>query len=170
MPACPSELNDLCLFSLYMCYTTIHRVDSTTGVTLNTFSWQQIVLHEQSIRQHIHSLSACLTLQVEDHAKGLKKKITRTMSITLIKREKTTPSPRVNNALFFSIIHVATNHPVPPTLLSYGRCPSRRRHMGRNAKARFHANNGGFCRNTGDHTTHTATLQSPFPRTPKPNV
>lgn len=52
MPACPSELNALCFFSLYMCYTTIYRIDSTTGVTMNTFLWEQIVLHKQSIRQY----------------------------------------------------------------------------------------------------------------------
>ena len=68
MPACPSELNALCFFSLYMCYTTIYRIDSTTGVTMNTFLWEQIVLHKQSIRQY-NTYTACLTLQVQDHAK-----------------------------------------------------------------------------------------------------
>jgi hypothetical protein len=89
-----------------------HPASATVGVTMDTFSWQQIVLHKQSIRQYIHSL---LDSSGSGSCKGLKKKITRTMSIYYTKK-RNHPS---HNALFF-FIHVPKNHSIPPMLLSYG--------------------------------------------------
>jgi hypothetical protein len=99
---------------------------------MDTFSWQQIVLHKQRIRQYIHNL---LDSSGSESCKGLKKKITRAMGIYYTKKR----NHLSHNALFF-FIHVPKNHPIPPMLLSYGRCPSRWRHIGRNAKRRFHTN------------------------------
>ena len=141
----------------FICYTIVYRVQSTIGVELTeerkngqnkrqksyfSLSWQQIALHKQSSR--VLDNTACLTLQAG----------------SCESEKENHQDPSGENALFF-FIPVPTNHPIPSMLLSYGRCPSRCRHIGRNAKGRFHTNMGTFCRNTEDHT-HIATLQSPF--------